>query len=117
MSFATKLKTGNIKELAPVAFYGVVGIIFLILLPFAHFPPHIGLTGILYLITAYSILKKRPWTMWLVFALFAVGTTLALYTVYVIALSNWIVSLSMMAYAVLTWAFTASILSKRKIAE
>lgn len=113
MSFASKLKTADIRELAPAAFYGAVGIILLALLPFADFPPHIGLTGILSLVTAYGIFKKRSWATWLVVALFAVATTISLYTLYVMAFTNWIVAISMIAYAVLTWVFTAYIILKK----
>jgi hypothetical protein len=106
MSFASKLKTVGARALAPAAFYAAVGIIFLALLPLANFPPHIGLTGILSLVAAYGILKKRFWALWLVVALSAVATTISLYTLYVTAFSNWIVGVSMIVYAVLTWAFT-----------
>jgi hypothetical protein len=114
MSFASKLKTIGAQTLAPAAFYGAVGIIFLVLLPLADFPPHIGLIGILSLVTAYSILKKRAWAVWLVGILFAVATTLSLYTLYVIAFTNWIVSASMIVYAVLTWIITLYMILKRK---
>ena len=114
MSFASKLKTADFRALAPVVFYGTVGAIFLVLLPFANFPPHIGLTGTLSLVTAYGIFKKRFWAFWLVLALFAVATTISLYTLYVIAFSNWIVGISMIVYAVLTWLFTLHIVLKRK---
>ncbi len=117
MSFTSKLKTADVHTLAPVAFYGAVGIIFLALLPFANFPPHIGLTGILSLITAYGIFKKRFWAIWLVVALFAVATTISLYTLYVIAFTNWLVFTSMIIYAVLTWLVTAYILLKRNTQE
>ena len=117
MSFASKLKTADVRALVPVVFYGAVGIIFLALLPFANFPPHIGLTGILSLVTAYGIFKKRFWALWLVVALFAVATTLSLYTLYVIAFTNWIVGISMIVYAVLTWLFTLYIVLKRKPTE
>ena len=117
MSFASKLKTADVKALAPVVFYATVGTIFLTLLPFANFPPHIGLTGILSLVTAYGILKKRYWALWLVVALFAVATTISLYTLYVIAFTNWVVGISMIVYAVLTWLFTLYIVLKRKQTE
>ena len=120
MSVTSKLKTMktmDIKALAPIAFYGVVGVLFLVLLPFANFPPHIGLTGIMSLITAYGIFTKRSWATWLVVALFFVATTLSLYTLYYIIFSNWIVGISVIAYAVLTWVFTARTLSKRKSSE
>jgi hypothetical protein len=117
VSFTSKLKTADVRTLAPVAFYGAVGIIFLALLPFADFPPHIGLTGILSLITAYGIFKKRFWALWLVAALSAVATTISLYTLYVIQFSNWLVFISMIIYAVLTWVFTAYIILKRQTPE
>jgi hypothetical protein len=117
VSFASKLKTADVRALVPVVFYGAVGIVFLALLPFANFPPHIGLTGILSLVTAYGIFKKRFWGLWLVVALLAVATTISLYTLYVIAFTNVIVSISMIVYAVLTWLFTLYIVLKRKPTE
>jgi hypothetical protein len=117
VSFRSKLKTADVRALAPAAFYGAVGIIFLALLPFANFPPHVGLTGILSLVTAYGIFKKSFWAVWLVGALFAVATTISLYTLYVVQFSNWLVGISMVAYAVLTWLFTAYIMLKRKAPE
>ena len=117
MSFGSKLKTADFRALVPVVFYGTVGVIFLALLPFANFPPHIGLTGILSLVTAYGIFKKRFWALWLVVALFAVATTFSLYTLYVVAFSNLIVGISMIVYAVLTWTFTFYVVVKRKPLE
>jgi uncharacterized membrane protein len=114
VSFVSKLKTADFKELAPVIFYGATGALLLILLPFANFPPHIGLTGALSLVTAYGILKNRFWAFWLVVALFAVAITISLYTLAVIAFTNWIVTTSMMFYAVLTLLFTFYIALKRK---
>jgi hypothetical protein len=117
MSFASKLKTADAKALAPVAFYIAVGIIFIALLPFANFPSHIGLTGTLSLVTAYGIFKKRFWALWLVIALFAVATTISLYTIAVLAFTNWSVSISMIVYAALTWLTTFYIVLKRKSTE
>lgn len=117
MSVTSKLKTADFRALAPVVFYGAVGAIFLVLLPFANFPPHIGLTGTLSLVTAYGIFKKRFWAFWLVLALLAVATTISLYTLYVIAFTNWIVGISMVVYVVLTWLFTLYTVLKRKTQE
>jgi len=117
MSFASKLKTMGFETLAPVTFYGAVGVLLLVLLPLANFPPHVGLTGILSLITAYGIFKKRFWAIWLVVALFFVVTTFSLYTLFFIAFSNWIVGIGMITYAVLTWVFTLYIALKRKAPE
>jgi hypothetical protein len=117
VSFMSKLKTVGMQTLAPTVFYGAVGIIFLALLPLANFPPHIGLTGILSLVTAYGILKKRFWALWLVVALFAVATTLSLYTLAVIAFTNVVVGISMIVYAVSTWVVTLYIVLRRKPIE
>ena len=117
MSFTSKLKTVGIPTLAPTIFYGAVGIIFLALLPFANFPPHIGLNGIISLVTAYGIFKKRFWAIWLVVALFAVATVFSLYTLYVIAFTNVVVGVSMIVYAILTWVVTLYIVLQRKSTE
>jgi hypothetical protein len=120
MSFTSKLKdlrTMGFKALAPIAFYGVAGIMLLVLLPFANFPPHIALTGIVSLITAYGLFMKRFWAKWLVIAMFFVATTLSLYTVGFIMFTDWITSVIMIAYAVLTWVFTARTLLKEKAPE
>ncbi|MGW8289534.1 MAG: hypothetical protein ACWGNP_04610 [Candidatus Bathyarchaeia archaeon] len=117
MSFASKFKTADFKELAPAIFYGAVGVILIILLPLANFPPHIGLTGALSIVTAYGILKKRFWALWLVVALLTVATTISLYTLSVTGFSNWITALSMVAYVVLTWIVTLYIVLKRESAE
>ena len=117
MPVASKLKnvkTLGIAALAPIAFYGIVGVLFLVLLPFANYPPHIALTGIMSLITAYSLFTKRSWAKWLVIALFFVATTLSLYTLYYVIFSDWILSASMIAYVAFTWLFTARTLSKGK---
>jgi len=117
VSFASKLKTAGVRTLAPALFYGATGLIFLVFLPLANFPPHIGLTGLLSLVTAYGIIKKRFWAFWMVIALFAVSTTISLYTLYVIAFTNVIVGISMVVYAVLTWLVTLYIVLKRKPTE
>lgn len=117
MPFASKLKTArtlSLTTLAPIAFYSLVGVIFLVLLPFANYPPHIALTGIMNLITAYSLFTKRSWAKWLVTALFFAATTISLYTLYYFIFNDWIVSISMIAYVAFTWLFTARMLSKNQ---
>ena len=117
MALASKLKTQNLASLASIAFYGIAGIIFLILLPLSGFPPHVGLTGITSLIAAYGLLKKRFWAIWLVAALFFVATTFALVTLYYVLATDALASAGMIAYAVLTWVFTAYAINKRKAEE
>jgi hypothetical protein len=117
VSFASKLQTLGFETLAPAVFYGAAGIVLLALLPFSNFPPHVGLTGILSLINAYGILKKRFWAFWLVVALFFVAMAFSLYTLFFIGFSNWVVSTGMVAYAVLTLVFTLYIVLKRQAPE
>jgi len=114
VALASKLKTENLGSLATVAFYGIAGILFLILLPLSGFPPHVGLTGITSLIAAYGLVKKRFWAIWLVAALFFVVTTFAFVTLYYALATDALTSAAMLAYVVLTWIFTAYIVIKRK---
>jgi hypothetical protein len=112
VSLATKLKTFNQKELASMAFYALSGIILLAFLPLTG-APHLGVLGILSLITAYSLFTKRAWAHWLVGILFIVITVFSLFTLYSSGFSNALIGISMVAYAVLTWVFSAYILLKK----
>lgn len=117
MSLGSKLKMENMGSLASVAFYGLAGLVLLIMLPLSDFPPHIGLMGISSLIAAYGLFKERFWAIWLVAALFFVVTTFTLFTLYYVIASDALVTAGMIAYAVLTWIFTAYAISKRKPEE
>jgi hypothetical protein len=110
---AFSLKNANMGTLAPVIFYAIVGALFLVLLPLASFPPHIGFTAVMSFITSYALFTKRAWAKWLVAAVFFAATTMSLYTVYFIQLSNWFLSLGMIVYAVLTWYFTYYVIIKK----
>lgn len=113
MSLSTKLKTFKPFELASLAFYALTGISLLAVLPLTSYPPHLGFLGILSLITAYSLFAKRGWAPWLVAAIFIVITAFALDTLFSAGFSNLLVGLSMLAYAILTWVFTAYLLIKK----
>lgn len=114
MSIATRLQKFNRTELASIAFYAVAGILLLVSLPLTGFPPHIGAIGILSLIAAYSMFTKRAWTQWLIVILFITASVFALFTLYLVGFSNALVSISMIAYVVLTWLFTIYLLLKRR---
>ncbi len=117
MQIASKLKMENITSIASAAFYGLAGLVLLILLPFSGFPPHVGLLGIVSLATAYGLFMKRKWAIWLVAALFFVVSTFSLFTLYYVIATDALASASMLVYAVLTWAFTIFIVIKRKAQE
>ncbi len=112
MQLASKLKTQPKTALASIAFYGIAGIILLVLLPLSGFPPHVGLTGIASLIAAYGLLMERKWAKWLVAVLFFVATTFTTYTLYYVLAFDALASAGMIAYTALTWIFTVLVLRK-----
>jgi hypothetical protein len=118
MSLGSKLKIENVSLLVVAAFYASVGIVCFATL--AIVDPrfvHIGIIGILNLMTAYGLMKKRNWSVWLVIALFFIATTFSAYTLYYFALRDLLLGASMIAYLVLTWVFTAYMTAKRKMLE
>ncbi len=114
VQLASKIKSQTPTSLASIAFYGIAGIIFLILLPFSGFPPHVGLLGISSVFAAYGLLFQRRWAIWLVAALFFVATVFSLYTIYFTLSTDVITAAGMIAYAILTWVFTIIVAKKPK---
>jgi hypothetical protein len=114
VSLSKRLKTFKPFQLASITFYAVTGLILFAFLPLTSYPPHLGFLGIFSLITAYSLFFKRGLASWLVAILFIVNTAFSLDVLFSVGFSNIIVALSMLAYAVLTWVFTANLLLKRK---
>jgi len=86
-----------------MAFYIVSGVLMLAALPFANYAPHLGLLGIVSLITAYSLFAKRAWAPWLVVVLLIVNNVFSIYTLAAVGFSNLLVGLSMVGLLVLTW--------------
>ena len=117
MALTSKLKITNLGSLATSAYFGVVGIIFLVLLALSGFPPHIGLMGITSIIAAYGLFRKRHWAIWLIVALLFVATTFALYTLYFVLSSDILATVGMIVYVVLTWIFTIYAVAKRERPE
>jgi hypothetical protein len=112
VSLATKLKNLKTFEIVSLAFYALTGILLLVSLAVTSYPPHLAFLGILSLITAYSLFVKRGWAKWLVGILFILITAFTLVTLYSAGFTNLLVALIMVAYAVLTWIFTAYLLMK-----
>ena len=117
MQLASKIKLQSVTSLASIAFYGVTGIVFIILLPISGFPPHVGLLGIASIAAAYGLLMNQKWARWLVVALFFVASTFTLYTLYFTIGSDAITAVSMITYSALTWVFTAIAVKKPKSSE
>ncbi len=114
MQLASRIKNQTVKTLASIAFFGIVGIIFLVLLPISGYPPHVGLMGITSIFAAYGLFFERKWAKWVVVALLFVATTFALYTLYFVLATDAIAAAGMIAYAVLTWIFTFLVVRKAK---
>jgi uncharacterized membrane protein (DUF2068 family) len=106
-------RIGNRGVFATSVFYATVGVIFLILLPMSGFAPHIGLLGIISLVTAYGFFRKRAWSFWLVVILFVSATTFAVFMLYDVMATDLLTSLVMVAFLILTWIFTGYAILKR----
>ena len=117
MSLRSRLKVESVGMFAAFVFYAVVGIICFVELPMTNFPPHIGIIGILSLITAYGLFKNRVWSLWVVIMLFFIATTFSAYTLYSAFEKNLLLDVGTIAYLVLTWVFTAYTAAKRKALE
>lgn len=118
MSFTSKLNVENKGMLATSIFYVIVGIAFLVLLWMTGFAPQLGIIGVFSLITAYGLFQKRSWSIWLIVILFFVATTFSLYMLdYYLSVSDYLTSLGVTAYLVLTWVFSAYAASKRNSLE
>jgi uncharacterized membrane protein HdeD (DUF308 family) len=112
MSITSRI--GSKGMFATSAFYAIVGIVFLALLPMSGFAPHIGLVGIISLVTAYGLFTKRTWSFWLVFILFISLTTFAVLMIYDVMATELLTTSLMIALLVLTWVFTGYATLKRK---
>jgi len=117
MSLRSKLKIEKIGMFAAIAFYAIAGIISFVVLVMDFRLVHIGIIGILSLITAYGLFKKRVWTIWLVAMLFFVATTFSAVMLYYFFGKDLLLDISMMAYLILTWVFTAYAAVRRKTLE
>jgi hypothetical protein len=118
MSLKSKLKIENVGMFAAFVFYAVVGIICFAVLAIVDFSlVHIGIIGILSLITAYGLLRSRAWTLWVVVALLFIATTFSAYTLYFAFEKDVLLDVGIIAYLLFTWIFTAYTAAKRKTLE
>jgi len=115
MSLKSKLRIENVGIFMALIFYAAAGIICFAVLPMTGFPPHVGIIGILSLLTAYGLFGKRAWTIWFVVILFFTVTTFSAVTLYFG--EDLLIDVSMVAYLILTWISTIYIAYKREILE
>lgn len=116
MSLKSKLKIEYYGIFAAIIFYAVSGIASLAVLPMTNFATHLGIVGIISLITAYGLFKKRNWATWPIVILFFVNTAISASMLY-FAWEDLFLDIIMIVYFVLTWVFTAYAFSKRKLLE
>lgn len=117
MPLKSKLKIENVGMFVAFVFYAAVGIFSFAVLVMDFRLIHIGIIGILNLITAYGLIKKRDWAIWLIIALFFIATTFSAITLYYVLGNDLLLAISMIAYLILTWVFTAYMAAKRKTLE
>jgi hypothetical protein len=120
MKLKLKLKVENPIMLLFTILYAIIGIIFLsIFVTYNLQLLHLGIIGVLSLITAYNVFKMKKWAVWLAFALFLLGTTAG-----AITLANSIVNqtfggallfhMALIAYLILTLIAFIYIAAKRE---
>jgi hypothetical protein len=113
MSIGSRLKTENFGMLLTAVFYAIVGIVFFAVLPLSDFPPHIAAMGILSLVGAYGLFRKRDWVIYPVVMLFFIGTTFSAYMLYYVFGQDLLTGLAIVAYLILTWVATAYTAARR----
>jgi len=118
MTLKSKLKIESVGMFAAFIFYAIVGIFSLVVLATSNFELiHIGLIGILNLISAYGLFKKRAWVFWVVVALFFIATTFSASMLYYAFGIDILLDVGVIAYLILTWTFTVYTAAKRKTLE
>jgi len=83
MPLKSRLKVENPAVLLFSAFYVIVGIVFLFIFVIYNLRLlHLGIIGVLSLMAAYGVFRMEKWAVWLVAALFLLGTTFGTITLY-----------------------------------
>lgn len=116
MAFASIFRMENLGRLAAFTFYAVVGVICFVVLAIGDSRLiHVGVIGILNLITAYGLLKKRIWVVWTIIVLFFITTVFSSFTLYYSFERDLFLNLIMIVYLVLGWLFTAYTATKARV--
>lgn len=84
MPLKLRLKVNNPILFSFSLFYVIVGLVELFYTVIGSFaaPPHIGILGLLSLVTAYGVIRMRKWSVLFVVALFFLGITFGATTLY-----------------------------------
>lgn len=120
MTLKSRLKVENPAVLLFSAFYVIVGIVFLFIFAIYNLRLlHLGIIGVLSLIAAYGVFRMEKWAVWLVAALFLLGTTFGTITLYdSIVLQTFegalLFHVALIAYLILTVVALIYVAAKRK---
>ncbi|MEM3577840.1 MAG: hypothetical protein QXX51_05220 [Candidatus Bathyarchaeia archaeon] len=114
MSIKSKLKIESTGMLLASVFYLVAGALCFYFLAENLSLIHIGIIGILSVITAYGVFSKRFWAFWTAIILFFMVTMFSAVMLYYFLGTDIILDISFAAYLILTWISTAYLASKRK---
>ena len=116
-----KIKPENRGLLLFSSFYIAAGVIEILyfLIENSSAPPHIGVLGLISLITAFGLLKMKRWSVLFATGLFLVGTAFSVTTLYnSILLQTFerglLFHLAFIAYAVMLLAACLYVLTKRE---
>jgi len=116
----SKLKIENPAVLLFSIFYAVAGIALLFISVIHNLrPPHLGIIGVLSLIAAYGVFRMEKWAVWLVIALFFLGTTFGAISLYdSIVLQTFeralLSHVALIAYLIMTVVASIYVAAKRK---
>jgi len=121
MTLKSKLKIESPVLLIFSVFYIIVGAaeVFILVVSNLTAPPHVGVLGLLSLITAYGLFRMRKWSVLLVTALFFLGITFGATTLYdSILLQTFegalLFHVALIAYLVMTVIAFIYVVAKRK---
>lgn len=114
MSIKSKLKIESTGMLLASIFYLVAGAVCFFFLATNPSLIHIGIIGILSVVTAYGVFSKRLWAFWTAIILFFMITIFSAVMLYYFFGTDAIIDLSFVAYLILTWVSTMYLVSKRK---
>ena len=119
MTVKSKFKVENPAVFIISIFYTIAGIVFLsIFVADGLKPPHVGIIGVLSLMTTYGVFRKEKWAVWLVFVLFILGNTVGIITL--IFTSTWPpefglwLQLPLIIYLIVTWVISIYVVAKRE---
>ena len=87
------------------------------LFPFAAFAPHLALLGVFSIITGVMVLVKKDWGFLFLIVQFITAVVFALWTIFTVGSSNWVIVAGLAVYAVLDVVATLYLTVLRKTVE